>query len=261
MKKTDKIGVFDSGLGGLSVLATLKAYLPNESFIYIGDSKNAPYGLKSKEAVLSHSKDICDALVESGVKAIVIACNTATSAAVNELRELYKVPIIGMEPAIKPALSQSTGKILVFATEMTLREAKFNRLVDQLDKRHQIIKCPASEWVDLVENHFEDRDFVDEQVKAKLDALGCGAVEAVVLGCTHFVFLRSSIEAYFGNKIEIFDGNMGTALQLKNTLMQSGVLMEASNDVSVEIHNTQSEDKVALSKALLASLEKRETLG
>jgi glutamate racemase len=133
LNKNSSIGVFDSGLGGLSVLATLQKLLPNESYIYVGDSKNAPYGTKSKEEVLELSRQICNQLVSLDVKAIVIACNTATSAAVNQLREEYDIPIIGMEPAVKPALRQSKGKVAVLATEMTLKEEKFQKLIESLE--------------------------------------------------------------------------------------------------------------------------------
>lgn len=259
MKKEETIGVFDSGLGGLSVLSTLRSYMPNESYLYIGDSLNAPYGTKTKEEVFSRSKAVCDSLISKGAKAIVIACNTATSVAVNELRSLYDMPIIGMEPAIKPALLQKEGKILVLATEMTLKEKKFCDLVDALDSTHRIIKCPASEWVDVVENHWRETAYVTEAVAKKLRPYATG-IEALVLGCTHFIFLKEAIERFYGPEVTIFDGNMGTALQLKNMLQAKNLMTESKSRGGVEILNTKSDVYVKLSYELLENLEKRDLI-
>ena len=134
LNRQSRIGIFDSGLGGISVLYEIHKLLPNESIVYYGDSGNAPYGVKSKEVVYELSKNICDYLIENeGVKAIVIACNTATSAAVDKLRGQYNIPIIGMEPAIKPAIVGTKGAIVVLATEMTLKEEKFNNLLHSFE--------------------------------------------------------------------------------------------------------------------------------
>ena len=255
MDKNSKIGVFDSGLGGLSVLHTLQTILPQESYVYFGDSMNAPYGVKTREDVFELSKAICDALIEKNVKAIVIACNTATSAAVERLRALYDIPIVGMEPAIKPALKHATGQIAVLATEMTLKEEKFLKLVESLEDGYRIEKIPAPEWVDCVENHMFDQDYVNVSVKTFLDKY-VPKSNAIVLGCTHFVFLRNVISAYYHGKIEIFDGNMGTALQLKNTLASRGLIYDGEAPPTLEIINTKSEDYVEKSYELLSILRK-----
>lgn len=255
MDKNSKIGVFDSGLGGLSVLHTLQTLLPNESFIYYGDSINAPYGVKSKDTVFELSKAICDSLIEKNVKAIVIACNTATSAAVERLRALYDIPIIGMEPAIKPALKHSVGQVAVLATEMTLKEEKFQRLVETLEDGYRIEKIPAPEWVDCVENHMFDETYVRKSVNNFLKE-NVSNSNAIVLGCTHFVFLKELISEYYNGKVEIFDGNMGTALQLKNTLMSRNLISEDMHVPTLEIINTKSSQYVEKSHALLMSLRK-----
>lgn len=256
MDKFSKIGIFDSGLGGLSVLDTIRALLPDEDLVYIGDSGNAPYGTKDKSEVLKLSQNVCDMLIAKDVKAIVIACNTATSAAVSMLRTTYNLPIIGMEPAIKPALSQTDGKILVLATEMTLNEDKFNTLAEMLDEAHRIIKMPVPEWVDLVENHLEDEDYVRKVVGEVLDRVEA-SVESVVLGCTHYVFLKDYIDAYYKGKINIIDGNMGTALQLKNLLDANGLLKNGSGKGQIEIVNTRSDAYVEKSEILIDWLEMR----
>lgn len=264
LNKNSSIGVFDSGLGGLSVLATLQKLLPNESYIYVGDSKNAPYGTKSKEEVLELSRQICNQLVSLDVKAIVVACNTATSAAVNQLREEYDIPIIGMEPAVKPALRQSKGKVAVLATEMTLKEEKFQKLIESLEDGYRVEKIPAPEWVACVENHMDDEpfvkrcvdDFLREHFPEKKD---------IVLGCTHYIFLKRYIQDYFNHEIEIFDGNVGTALQLKNTLSSRGMLNDSTNSESfmypdnVKIINTKSQVYVEKSVELMNYIRKEQS--
>lgn len=251
MENNSRIGVFDSGLGGLSVVNAIRACMPNESIIYIGDSLHAPYGTKSKEEVYELSKAICDRFINSGVKAIVIACNTATSAAADRLRELYKVPIIGMEPAVKPALSQVQGRVFVFATDMTLKEEKFNALVEKYDEDHRVIKCPAPEWVDVVENDLEDDERVHEALVSVLSQYDISDKDGIVLGCTHFIFLKEKIEAYYHDKVEVFDGNMGTALQLKNILSSSIGLEASTHKAEIDVINTKSDALMQVSKQLL----------
>lgn len=260
LDKYSKIGIFDSGLGGLSVLNTLEGLLTKEGFIYIGDSQNAPYGTKTKEEVFELSKKICDELIAKGVKAIVIACNTATSAAVTRLRDMYDIPIIGMEPAVKPALRQSSGQVVVLATEMTLKEEKFLKLVENIEDGFRVVKIPAPEWVDCVENHLNDEAFVVKCVNGFLEEKLPNA-HNIVLGCTHFIFLRDYIKSYYKGKIEIFDGNIGTALQLKNTLESMGLLLdeEIYNDDDferIEIFNSKSETYIEKSKELLKTLKR-----
>ena len=140
MKKNQPIGVFDSGLGGLSVLSELWKLMPNEKYIYLGDSKNAPYGTKSEQEVKKYTEENIIKLIDMGVKAVVIACNTATSVAANELREIFSIPIIGIEPAIKPAAeNHKGGNIIVMATPMTLKKEKFNNLMNSYNDISNII--------------------------------------------------------------------------------------------------------------------------
>lgn len=258
LNRKSKIGIFDSGLGGLSVLHTLRELLPNESFIYIGDSKNAPYGTKTKEEVFELSKAICDQLVVYDVKAIVIACNTATSAAVSQLRDLYSIPIIGMEPAVKPALKQTSGPVVVIATEMTLKEEKFLNLVDSLEDGYRIVKLAAPEWVDCVENHIADADYMKACVNSFLEQ-HIPKAQNIVLGCTHYIFLKELISDYYDGKIDLFDGNVGTALQLKNTLESQNCLaddIEPAENTKIVIFNTKSDEHVTKSYDMLNALGK-----
>ncbi|MDN5300166.1 MAG: glutamate racemase [Clostridiales bacterium] len=255
VKASGRIGIFDSGLGGLSVMAAIHQLMPNESLLYYGDSKNAPYGIKTKEAVYDRSKAICDLLIEEGCKAIVIACNTATSAAVTKLRETLSVPIIGMEPAIKPALSMTEGKVLVLATAMTLKEDKFNQLVLDMSAESQILRWPAPDLVTLVENDFDNEKLVAETV-SKCFATLTEAPKAVVLGCTHFVFLKKEIEAYFNHEAVVIDGNLGTAQQLKRQLEKRNLCIEGIKEGTLEIRNSFGEAFEEKSKCMLSHLLK-----
>lgn len=262
MDSHQKIGVFDSGLGGVSVVYTIHQMMPLESIVYIGDSVNAPYGTKSPEAVFEHSKAVCDRLVSEGVKAIVIACNTATSAAAERLRGLYDIPIIGMEPAVKPALKASEGTVLVLATEMTLREKKFQNLLASLKDSERVVKCPAPDLVTLVETQLSEKRLIRKTVAQYLDAFP--EPDAIVLGCTHFIFLKQVIAAYYDGRVPIFDGNLGTARQLQKQLKQRNLLIESPQKMPATVTFLNEKPGYAeLSEALfeeLADMEKAEQI-
>ena len=156
MEHSQPIGIFDSGLGGISVLRELHTLLPKEHFLYFGDSAYAPYGIKDKASITERCITICDDLVARGAKAIVVACNTATSACVGVLRERYDLPIVGMEPALKVACEQGDHqRIIVMATPLTLREEKFARLMERFQDAHTIYRQPCPRLVEIVE-HDED---------------------------------------------------------------------------------------------------------
>lgn len=220
ISETSFVGVFDSGLGGISVLSELVKTMPYMDFEYFGDSANAPYGVKDVEFVMSRAEEICSDFIYRGAAAIVIACNTATSAAAARLREKYSIPIIGMEPAVKPAISymeeQSINKkIAVLATPMTLKEKKYKHLIRTLEAESRVIEIPSPELVELVEYHFFDeakvRKIISTYVRTRIDSRD--DIGAIVLGCTHFVFLKKYFEEYCEG-IRIFDGNAGTARRL-----------------------------------------------
>lgn len=246
------IGIFDSGMGGLTVLAEAKRILPNESFVYYGDSKNAPYGVKSKDAVIQHSKKITEILIHKyQVKAIIVACNTATSAAIAVLRGLYDIPIIGMEPAIKPALEENNGKkIAVMATEMTLKERKFRKLVGAFNAEDQIIKIPCSELVMSIENGHLNADTILNNIKYCFAGLSLETIESIVLGCTHFLFIKEYLKEFLKDvQIKIYDGNLGTIYHLKNRLLENNML-EDSREQKPTVEIINSGNKLGLSKKL-----------
>jgi glutamate racemase len=249
------IGIFDSGMGGVSVLGEAIIQLKNEEFVYFGDSKNAPYGSKTKEEVVKYCIDICDYFVNDyGVKSIVIACNTATSAAVDIIRTKYDIPIIGIEPALKPAVENTKcGSVVVMATEMTLKEKKFNNLMMEYGKKNVIVKLPCPNLVTLVEDGITEGEEAIEAISKCFYGVDLDKIESVVLGCTHFIFLRNAIDKFFNGKVKLFDGNYGTVKNLKNKLEMRNLLNEKnkkSEEKKCIIINSGGENLVRRSKEL-----------
>ena len=226
-RHNDFVGVFDSGVGGISVLSRLSDELPDEDFVYFGDSANAPYGEKTREWVLRRSRDIVEQLIDDGAKAIVIACNTATSAAAGELRAEYAhVPIIGLEPALKPA-TLVAQRILVMATPITLRLDKYQQLAERWGGGHQVIDAPCPGLAGRIEQGDLDAPDVVALVS---DLVGRyrGQVDAVVLGCTHYPFVASAIRTVLG-EVPLFDGAQGTARQLRRKLAERDLLTKSDD--------------------------------
>lgn len=222
------IAVFDSGLGGISVLRRLVREMPGEDFLYFGDSANAPYGSKSTQQIrdltLAHGK----ALFDRGAKALVVACNTATSAAIDELRRRYPERIIiGIEPALKPAADRyAGGTILVMATDATLREQKFASLMEKYAPSCRILPCPCPGLVAFVERGELEGTAVEDCLRRLLEPALKQRPNAVVLGCTHYPFLKKSICRVVGENAEIFDGADGTARECRRRLQEAGLLRQ-----------------------------------
>ena len=200
------VGVFDSGVGGLTVLGCLVAELPHERFVFFGDSAHAPYGDKTPEEVLSLSQSIATSLVEEGAKALVIACNTATSVAVQTLRAAHpSIPVIGVEPALKPAtLALRHRLILVMATAATLRLGKFQRLEDRWGADSEVIEVPCVGLADLIEKGNPASPAILELLERYLGPWR-GKVDSVVLGCTHYPLVRDQIREVMGD-VPLYDG-------------------------------------------------------
>jgi glutamate racemase len=218
------IGVFDSGVGGISVLGEAMRELPQEEFIYYGDNKNAPYGDKTDEQILALTLEGVDKLLKYGVKALVIACNTATSVAVGELRHRLRIPVIGMEPALKPAQAlRSNGQIVILATAATLRLPKFKNLFSLYGQN--AIPVSGSGLVELIEKGDTESARVISKLHAILDPYLSTPTDAIVLGCTHYVFLKGAFRTVCPN-IPLIDGNGGTIKQLINVLKQKDLLSD-----------------------------------
>jgi len=220
-----KIGIFDSGIGGLTVLKEALRVLPDESFLYYADSENVPYGTKNRSEVRQYIFDGVAFMAAQGLKALVIACNTATSIAVADLRRVYTFPILGMEPAVKPAISYNEGKrVLVLATPLALKEEKFINLVSRLDAENIVDPLPLPELVDFAESMTFDRDIVIPCLKQKFSAFDLNQYGTVVLGCTHFPFFKEYFEEIFPEGTHIIDGSAGTVRYLNQVLHEKGLI-------------------------------------
>ena len=248
------IAVFDSGLGGISVLRRLIQVLPEENFLYFGDSANAPYGSRPTEEIRSLTLENAEQLFSRGAKALVVACNTATSAAIDTLRERYPNRIIiGIEPALKLAVSRHpNGRILVMATDATLREKKFATLMERFGEHCEILKCPCPELVEFVERGELEGEALQKVLKAELQAHLTPAPDAIVLGCTHFPFLRSAIQRVVGDSPELLDGADGTAKETKRRLSEAGLLRTGGPGKVELLNSLQTPEIFALSEKLLS---------
>lgn len=248
------IAVIDSGVGGISVLRELIALMPNENFIYFGDSANAPYGSKSRDEVLKITRRNLEFLKERGIKALVVACNTATSAAVRVLRgEESELVIVGIEPAIKPpSVELDHPRVLVMATPLTLREEKFNLLAARFADDEQIIPLPCPGLVELIEDGHIDSPELDEYLENLLSPYRDEKIDALVLGCTHYPHIKKAIMRHLSPGIRVYDGGEGTARETRRRLDVINLLNHEQKKGRVEIINS-SDDKrlIKLSETLL----------
>ena len=224
-KREDYIGVFDSGIGGISVLKKLVKHLPGERFLYFGDCANAPYGTKSTEAVKALTLAAAQRLFDRGIKALVVACNTATAAAIDTLREKYPQSIIvGIEPAVKLAYDHyPAGRVAVLATPVTLREEKFAQLAEKFPQM-ELLSIPLPGLVAQIEAG-EDEKTLADFLRPTL-APYAGRLDAVVLGCTHYPLIAPVFREILGERIVLLDGAEGTALQTKRRLEAAGLLSQ-----------------------------------
>lgn len=251
------IGVFDSGVGGISVVRDIHHAMPAERILYFGDSANAPYGIKSPEEVLELSSGIVERFMHEGVKAVVIACNTATSAAAKTLRDHYDIPIIGMEPALKTACDRGHGvaqRVIVAATPLTLQERKFADLMSRFTASHTIYSQPCPDLVTILEHgKLDDRDTVMAALHRYFDQYDFNAIDAVVLGCTHFVFYRDYFQELVPPSTAIIDGNAGTVHHLRVVLEALGNLADEHSQGSVTLRNSDTSERMTqLSNYLFA---------
>ena len=250
--KNDYIAVFDSGVGGISVLRQLRKLMPDEKYIYFGDSANAPYGSRPTEQVRQLSLAAAEKLTtEYPVKALVVACNTATAAAIRQLREAYpSLIVVGIEPALKLAADNFPGGQLgVMATEVTLREEKFDALVHRFEEKCTVHKIPAPGVVNLIEagkNDSPEMIALLEQILAPY----VGKLDALVLGCTHYPFVTRNIAAIMGPQTKLLHGGKGTARETRRRLEAAGLLREGEGSVEI-ISSSPDSRMIRLSQAML----------
>lgn len=253
-KKMHPIGIFDSGVGGISVLKELVALMPEEDYLFFGDSRNAPYGTKSLEEVQRLACASAEYLLSKEAKALVVACNTATSAAIHILRNRYPfLPVIGIEPALKPAvLSKEHPRVLVMATPMTLREEKFHQLMMKYEQEAVILPMPCPGLMEFVERGELCGPRLEAFLGELFRAYVSRPVDCVVLGCTHYPFVRPVIQKLLGSGTAIFDGGKGTARETKRRLAECDLLAPAGRRGSVTIENSLDAEEIQrLSRLLL----------
>ena len=250
MNTNDFIAVFDSGVGGISVLRHLVRVLPEERFLYFGDSANAPYGTKTKEQVKELTLAAAEMLYLRGIKALVVACNTATSAAITELRAAYPdLIVIGIEPALKLAADTFPGGSLgVMATPMTLREEKFAKLMERFEESCDIYKIPAPGLVELIEDGRADSPEAHGLIMHLFE--NYPKLDALVLGCTHYPFAAKTIARVLGEDVALLDGGDGTARETKRRLEAAGLLRSGDGQVIIE-NSGNSKKLLAMSMHLL----------
>lgn len=224
------IGVFDSGVGGLSVLREIRARLPNETLFYLADSGHVPYGEKSPEFIRARCRSIAAFLLERGAKALVLACNTATAAGIAELRELYPhLPLVGMEPAVKPAARATrSGVVGVLATTGTLKSAKFAALLDRFASDVRVVTQPCPGLVECVEAGELDtpqtRALLERFVQPLLEQ-GC---DTLILGCTHYPFIKPLLLQMLPPTVALVDTGAAVARHLETVLEDAGLLGQSS---------------------------------
>ena len=258
MNSKQAIGIFDSGIGGLSIWKEITVQLPHEHTIYLADSKNAPYGQKTKEQIIEFSIKNTELLLEKGCKIIVVACNTATTNAITYLRKHFDVPFIGIEPAIKPAALQTqTNSIGILATKGTLSSALFHTTSQQFTKGIHVIEQIGEGLVPLIEsgkvNSIETEELLQKFLKPMLKK----HIDYLVLGCSHYPFLIPQIQKIIGNNIVIIDSGAAVARQTLSVLQQENLL---NKNKSIPKHQLFSNAKTNTLEQIIKTLNKKGTV-
>ena len=227
-----KIGIFDSGIGGLSVLHEAYHQIPDQEYIFYADTEHVPYGTKSPEEITGYAIENTEFLIDRGAEALVVACNTATSVAIQELRKRFDIPILGMEPAVKPAVEGTEGKrIMVIATPVTIREDKLKSLLHRVDGEHRVDLLAMPKLVEFAENEEFDSDAVKDYIRTQFAKIDPSDYCALVLGCTHFNYFKPAYRDFYGKDTLLIDGNHGTIHYLADVLG-----LKASEDQDNEVY-------------------------
>lgn len=225
------IGVMDSGVGGISVLKHIHVLLPNEALIYFADSLHAPYGQKSADEIRQRCFIVADFLIAQGVKALVVACNTATAAAIADMRAKYTLPIIGMEPAVKPAAAASNNGIIgVLATVGTLKSAQFAALLESYGRNVKVVTQACVGLVECIERGELSTPNTQALIREYCAPLLAEGADTIVLGCTHYPFVKDAIREIVGEKISLIDTGAAVAKQLKRQLEEKNLLLASQEN-------------------------------
>jgi glutamate racemase len=231
--KESAIGVFDSGIGGLTVLQKIIEALPKENTVYLGDTARAPYGTKSVETVLRYSFENTEFLVQKGVKAVVVACNTSTAIALLRLRDSLSIPVIGViEPGVRRAIkSTKNNKVGVIGTEATIQSGAYTRALKEADARVEVYSRACPLFVPLVEEGWTDNDVVEMTVKAYLSSLKQSGIDTLILGCTHYPLLKKVIRKFMGSNVRLVDSAEEMAKEVKSALKKGGLSRKKSKAI------------------------------
>ena len=237
------IGVFDSGLGGLTVWSELYKRLPHESLIYYGDGKNCPYGDKSRDEIIGYVDFAVKRLLERGTKMIVVACNAATAMAIDYLRSTYDIPFVGLEPAVKPAAEKTrTGVIGILATAATLQGRLFKGTSAKYADKVEIIARVGEGFVELVENNMENTPEAVETVRKAISPMLDKGADQIVLGCTHYPFLQNALSIVIGDrKVELLNPAMAIEKRAETLLSQFHIAASADNKTYYEFMTSADE--------------------
>jgi glutamate racemase len=239
------IGVFDSGLGGLSVAREIRARLPGEPLLYFADTAYCPYGGRPLEQIRERSLVAVGELVRRGASVVVVACNTASGAALEAVRGVFDLPIVGLEPAVKPAAAGSRrGRVGVLATGATLKTDRFDRLLREHARDVEVIPQACPGLVELVEAGQTEGEEVHAALRALLEPLSAAEIDAAVLGCTHYPFLRTAIQMVLGPNVQIFDSGAAVARQVERTLEARGVRSASADGGPLHLLTTGESESV-----------------
>lgn len=245
------IGFFDSGIGGLTVLHQALKLLPQEDYLFYADTDHVPYGEKTKEEVRAYILQAVEFIARQNIKALVIACNTATSIVIEELRSLYDFPVLGIEPAVKPAVEQSEGqqqRVLVLATRLTLQEKKYHDLVHRIDPGERVDSLPLPGLVQYAEQFEFSEEKIIPYLAKELAHLDLARYSTVVLGCTHFPYFEDSLRKVFPQGVKFISGSRGTARHLKQLLAARDGMNQGTGNIRFYRSGVEVNDSALLSK-------------
>jgi glutamate racemase len=233
------IGIFDSGVGGLSVWQEIDRLLPNESIVYYSDNANCPYGEKTQSEVIEYSEKATQFLIDKGCKIIVVACNTATSQAIDYLRNTFDIPFVGIVPAVKPAaINSKTGVIAILATAGTLKSKKFNDTKQEFSGNTEVILVEAGELVDIVENGLQGTKYAGEILRKYINPLLERHIDHIVLGCTHFPFLIEDIKMIIGDSVILDNPAPAIAKRTKFILENENLTVSSRNEKQIKFFSS-----------------------
>ena len=248
LKPEYKIAIYDSGIGGISFLNEIAELLPNEDFLYFGDTAYAPYGTKEPELVRERALFVVEVLLKKGIKALVVACNTATSAAIVDLRQAFpQLPILGMEPAVKPALESGADNVIVMATPLTAKSERLAKLIKDQNSNIPVDIISCDGLMELVEYQAPEERIIEYLGNKLAPYIDSEIRQSIVLGCTHYVFLIPVLNRMFP-RVELYHGNTGTALHLCNILEERDLLAwDKLGEPTLEILASDDSDEFARS--------------